>query len=243
MDPPSPSLKRSSDTTLDPACQPQTPAEVNLGPFATAATPLLHLLCTSVSVYLKALRGAIPPAMTATLSNYRSNFETSFTIDTFTPPSYTMSSGGRGYDYGSYTSRAYDSRSNGYYRTGSDIQDSGHGHRNTGLIPGYADMTSGRRSMNIEDILNPSEENTRRHQQPQSSRSYDAGTQGNRAPRSGPHSHRANGSARSRGGSRPPPPHMGSRSSDVPSRTRAFRPGYTDEQEHFIWYLRIDVRL
>ena len=193
-----------------------------------------------------------PPAMTATLSSYRPNFETSFTSNTFTPASDTMSSGGPGYDYGSYTSRAYDPRSNGYYRTGSYIQGSSHSSRNPVPVPAYADMTSGRRSMNIEDILNPSDDNSKRFQQPQSSRSYDAGRTvprnpgsppGNRAPRSGPHSHEANASARSRGGSRAPPPHRGSGSPDVPSRTRAFRPGYTDEQEHFIWYLRIDVRI
>ena len=159
-----------------------------------------------------------------------------------------MSSAGRGYGYGSYNSGDYDPRSNGY-RNGSYNQDNSHGDRNPGLVPAYADTTSRRRSMNIEDILNPSDENTRRYEQSQSSASYQAGrtgsrnhgsSQGTRAPRSGPHSHGANASARSRGGPRPP---KGPGSPDVPPRTRDFRPSYTEEQEHFIWYLRIDVRI
>lgn len=158
-----------------------------------------------------------------------------------------MRSGSRGYDHGSCNSGAYDSRSNGYHN-GSYNQGGSHGNRNPALVPAYADTTSRRRSMNIEDMLNPSEENPRRYEQPQSSKSYEAGRTGSgnpgspqdiRAPRSVPHSHGANASARSRGGSRPPP--RGSGSPDIPSQTRHFRPGYTGEQEHFIWYLRIDV--
>lgn len=194
---------------------------------------------------------------TASLSNFGPNFDISFSIRTSTPTSYIMSSGGRGCGYRSYASGTYDPRSNGY-RTGSYDRGSIDGNRTPGLVPAYADTTSRRRSMNIEDMLNPSDENTRQHQQPQSRRSEAGRTvsrnprtapcslQSNRATRPGPHSHGANASA-SRGGSRPPPIQgqrsRGSGSPDVPSRTRAFRPTYTNEEEHFIWYLRIDVRI
>ena len=143
-------------------------------------------------------------------------------------------------------------RGDGDRRAGSYNQESNHGNQQPGFGPAYADSTSRHRVMNIENILNPSEENTRRHQQPGSSGSYEAGRtayrnsgfiQGNRALRSGSHSHRANASARSRGDYGPPPPCRGPGMPDVPSRTRAFRPSYTDEEEHFIWYLRIDVRI
>lgn len=143
-------------------------------------------------------------------------------------------------------------RRNGDHPAGPYIQESRYCNQQPAFIPAYADTTSRRRVMNIENILNPSDENTRRHQQPRSSESYEAGgtayknhgfIQGNRAPRSGPYSHGANASARSRGDSGPPPPHKGSGLPDVPSRTRAFRPSYTNEEEHFIWYLRIDVRI
>lgn len=141
-------------------------------------------------------------------------------------------------------------RGDGDRRTRSNSQDSTHGNQPPGSVPAYADTTSRRHIMNIEDILNPADENTRGHQQPRSSRPYDAGrtayrsqgfVQGHRAPRSGPHSHGANAYARSRGDSGPPSLNRGSGPPDVPPRTRAFRPSYTDEEEHFIWYLRIDV--
>ena len=144
-----------------------------------------------------------------------------------------MSSGGRAHSHG-----ADDPISNSY-RTGSYYQASGQGIRYPGPVPTYADTTSRRRSMNIEDMLNPSDENTRREQQPKSPSSYKAG----KTSRSGPTSHRAKASARHQGGSRPSPRGSGSGSPDIPSRTRAFRPGYTDEQELFIWYLRIDVSI
>ena len=175
--------------------------------------------------------------MTASLSTCRTNFETSSSIYAFTPASYIMFPGGRG---------------DGDRRTGSYNQGSSHGNQQPGLVPAYADTTSRRRTMNIEDILNPSDENTRRHQQPRSSGSYEAertayrnhgSILGNRAPRSGPHSQGGNATARSRGGSGHLPPHRGSGLPDVPLRTRPFRPSYTDEEEHFIWYLRIDVRI
>ncbi|CAD6570476.1 MAG: hypothetical protein ASARMPREDX12_003641 [Alectoria sarmentosa] len=76
-----------------------------------------------------------------------------------------MSSSGRGCGYRSHASGTYDPRSNGY-RTGSYNRGSIDGNRNPGLVPAYADTTSARRSMNIEDMLNPSDE--RQHQQPQS---------------------------------------------------------------------------
>lgn len=124
-------------------------------------------------------------------------------------------SGGRGYGY----------------RTVKNSRGSRRGSRNPGPVRGYADTTSTRRSMNIEDILNPCDEDTKRSP---------GSLQGNRAPRFGQHSHAADTSARSLECSRPPPPHRGSGSPDVPSRTRAFRPAYSDEEQHFIWYLRID---
>ena len=189
--------------------------------------------------------------MTTSLSNFRPSFETPFSIRTFTPASYIMSSGDR-----SYSSGANDPRSN-RYRTGSYSQGTTHGNQNPGPVAAHADTMSRYRSMNIEDILNPIDENTRSHQQPRSRRSEAdkmvsrnprtvAGPlQGNRAPRSGPHSHGTNASARSRAGYRRPPTQgqrtRGLGSPDVPSRTRAFRPAYNDEEEHFIWYLRIDV--
>lgn len=166
-----------------------------------------------------------------------------------------MPSGNRGDGYRSYASGTYDPRSNGH-RTHSYDQGSSHGNPNSGIVPTYADTTSRRRSMNIEDMLNHSDEDTRRYQQPQFRRSEAGRTvfrnprtipgslQGNRAPRSGPQSHGANASARSRGGSHPPPTQgRGSASPDVPSRTRAARPAYSNEEKHFIWYLRIDVRI
>lgn len=196
-----------------------------------------------------------PACMTASLPSFRSSFEASFSIPTFTPASYIMPSGGRGSGYTSNDSGADDPRSNGY-RTGSYNQGRIRGNRNPGLVPAHADTTSRHRSMNIEDMLNPSDEDTRRYQQPQSSRSSDAGRtvsrnpgslQGNRAPRSGTHSHGASASARSRGGSRPQPRRgqrsRGSGSPDPPLQTRSPRPDYTEEQEYFIWYLRIDVRI
>lgn len=195
--------------------------------------------------------------MTTSLSSFRSNFETSFSIRTLTPAPNIMSSGGRGSGFRSYASGAYDPRSN-HYRTGSYNQGITYGNRNPGHIPAHTD-TSRRRSMNIEDMLNPSDETTRPYHQPQSRRSEAGRTvsrnprivsgslQGNRAPRYGSHSHGPNGSARPRAGGRPPPTQgqrsRGSGSPDVPSRTRAFRPAYNDEEEHFIWYLRIDVRI
>ena len=141
-----------------------------------------------------------------------------------------MSFSGRGHGHGS--------GSNGY-RTGSYHQGSSHDIRNPGLVPANAETTSRRRSMNIEDMLNPSDQNTTPEQQPQSPRSSKAG----KASKSGPLIYRAKASAKSQGSSRPPPKGRGSGSPDIPSRTRAFRPGYTDEQELFIWYLRIDVRI
>ena len=164
-----------------------------------------------------------------------------------------MSSGGRGYSYGSYDSGAHEPRSNGY-RTGSHSQDSSHGNRNPALVPAYAETTSRRRIMNIEDVLNPSDEGTRRYQQPQSSGSYEPARtvsensrslQGNRPPTSGPQSHGASASASSRGGHRAPQGQRGRGigAPDIPSQTRSFRPPYTSEEEHFIWYLRLDVSI
>lgn len=146
-----------------------------------------------------------------------------------------MSYTGRAQGYGSGTD---DPRSDGY-RTGSFYQGSSHGFRNPCPAPANADTPLRRRSMNIEDMLNPSDENTGRDQQPQSPKPYKAG----KTSKSGPLSNRAKASARSQGGPRPPPRGKGSGSPEIPSRTRAFRPGYTDEQELFIWYLRIDVRI
>lgn len=159
-----------------------------------------------------------------------------------------MSSGSRGHGNGSYTSGGDDPRSNGY-RTSSYHHNSSHGVRNPVLVPADTDTTSRRRSMNIEDILNPSDENPTRKQQPESPKSVKddkkvprkpGSPQGYRHPRSGPLSPKAKASARSQGGSRPPPRGRGSGSPENPSRTRAFRPGYTEEEEMFIWYLRID---
>lgn len=146
-----------------------------------------------------------------------------------------MSFSGRGHGHGSGTDEP---RSNGY-RTGSYHHGSSHDMRNPGLVPANAETPSRRRSMNIEDMLNPSDESTRTEQQPQSPRSYKAG----KASKSGPLIYRSKASAKSQGSSRPPPRGRGAGSPDIPSRTRAFRPGYTDEQELFIWYLRIDVRI
>ena len=189
--------------------------------------------------------------MTASLSTFTPEFDTSLSIHTFTPASYTMSSGRQEYGYRLNDSGVHDPRSNSY-RTGSYSQGSSHGNRNPGPFPTSVDSTSRRRGMNIEEILNPSDEDTRPYQQPQISRSYEAETmvsrnpgslQGNRVPGSGPRSHGANASTRSRGSSRPRPRSRGSGSPEAPSRTRAFRPDYTCEEEHFIWYLRNDVRL
>ena len=128
---------------------------------------------------------------------------------------------------------------------------SDNGNRNPGRVPVCADNASRRRRMNIEDMLNPSEECSNPDQQPESSESYQSGRtvsrhptslQGNRPSRTGLHSHEANASARSREDSRTPNGGRGSGSPEVPSRTRPSRPDYTNEQEHFIWYLRIDVR-
>ena len=195
--------------------------------------------------------GLFPEGMTASLFKFTPEFDTSLSIHSFTPASYTMSSGRQEYGYRLNDSGVYDPRSNSY-RTGSYSQGSNHGNRNPGPFPTSVDTTSRRRGMNIEEILNPSDEDTRPYQQPQISRSYEAETmasrnpgslQGNRVPGSGPRSHGANASTRSRGSSRPRPRSRGSGSPEAPSRTRAFRPDYTCEEEHFIWYLRNDVRL
>ena len=173
--------------------------------------------------------------MTADLSSFEPKSKTSFRIHSIKS---VMSSSGRTHSYGSYASETDGTKWDGY-RTGSYHQSSNQAIRNPALVPAYGETTSRRRSMNIEDMLNPSDENTRREQQPQSPRSYKA----SKPSRSGPPSHRAKASARSQAGSRPPPRGRGPGSPDIPSRTRAFRPGYTDEQELFIWYLRIDVRI
>ena len=147
-----------------------------------------------------------------------------------------MSSGGRANNLGTYISGADDPRSNGYH-TSSYYQSSIYAIRNSGPVPAFSETTSRRRSMNIEDMLNPSDESTRREQQPQSPRSYKAG----KSSRPGSSTHKAKASSRSQGGPRPPNRGKSLGSPDIPARTRAFRPGYTDEQELFIWYLRIDV--
>ena len=189
--------------------------------------------------------------MIASLSRSTPEFNTSLSIHAFTPASCIMSSGRQEYGYRLNDSGVYDPRSNSY-RTGSYSQGSSHGNRNPDPVPASADTTSRSRGMNIEEILNPSDEGTRPYQEPQISRSYEAETtvsrnpgslQGNRVPGSGPRSYGANASTRSRGSSRPRPRSRGSGSPEVPSRTRAFRPDYTCEEEHFIWYLRNDVRI
>lgn len=180
-----------------------------------------------------------PAGTFASLSSYKLHPDTSLSIHIFAPASYNMSPGNGESGYGS---------------SGSDNQESSHGNRNVGFVPASADTTSRRRNMNIEDMLNPSDESTIRHQQPQSSNSYEAGgtvsrnphsLQGSRVPRSGRHSHGVNASAGSRQGSHPPSVRRsrGSRTPDVPPRTRGFRPAYSTEEGHFIWYLRLDVRI
>ena len=167
--------------------------------------------------------------------------------------------GSKTYRFGPYASR---STSVGPIDLFSYNQRGHHVNRTAALAPHQSDATSMRRRMAIQDILNPSDEEVRPYSQSQPSDSDEDGGSMSRpsrtidisprtymASRSRSRSDRAGtASSRSRGRSRSPSssPSTGrkrsteSASSDVPPRSRPFRPPYTDEQMLFIWYLRID---
>ncbi|MCJ1453030.1 hypothetical protein MMC28_003375 [Mycoblastus sanguinarius] len=129
-------------------------------------------------------------------------------------------------------------------------------------VPPQLDTTSRRRSMTIQDMLNPSDEDARRSPPtpsspsssdeergpPRPTRTDHSSQRSIGSPRSGPHSHRVDRSPRPGGRSRRPsatPSAQSSgsrlpRSPEVPARTRSFRPTYNPEEVAFIWYLRID---
>lgn len=121
------------------------------------------------------------------------------------------------------------------------------------------DTTPRRRRMTIQDMLNPAGDDERHFSGSQSSLSSsedDRRSPGNhrhlpiprpenRARRPGTHSHRStnlhvSGSGRRRSGQSRQSSRSPSSSSDVEPRTRPFRPAYTTEEVHFLWYLRID---
>lgn len=169
----------------------------------------------------------------------------------------SMSSHRTGYSSGSY---GYGSGS-GLNAYSTSRRGSGTGHRQyANLCAPQIDTNSRRRSMAIQDMLNPagrdegyssgsqsspsSSENERR---PSGSyRHLPDPRPSSRAPRSVPHSRRSTTSHMFGSGSRrpslarQPSRRSPSTSPDVQPRTRSFRPTYTTEEGHFIWYLRID---
>ena len=129
--------------------------------------------------------------------------------------------------------------------------------QNMGLNAAQGDSASRRRSMTIQDMLNPSNEEVRHSPQSTSSqfssdddiRSSENQArvpvphQSKKSPRSGTHARRTSSSYTSKNGSRRPsrrPSRSPSSSPEVAQKTRAFRPAYSTEEVHFIWYLRID---
>ena len=141
---------------------------------------------------------------------------------------------------------------------GSGNHESDFGHQqNIGLNVAQEDATSRRRSMTIQDMLNPSDEEVRQSPQTTSSQfssDEDIRPSGNisrapvsrqskKSPRSGTHARRSSTSHTSKDGSRRPsrrPTRSPSSSPEITQKTRAFRPAYSTEEQHFIWYLRID---
>lgn len=163
------------------------------------------------------------------------------------------------------------------YRTGYNSSPHGYGsgpgsNANSTSTPGnstghyqYASLsppqtinTARRRSMTIQDMLNPAVDDERHSSGSQSSlsssederrpsasyRHLPVPQRDNRTPGSEPHSRRSTTSHMSGGTRRPGhsrrPRRSPSSSPDVQPRPRAFRPAYTTEEVHFIWYLRID---
>ena len=113
------------------------------------------------------------------------------------------------------------------------------------------------RSMTIQDMLNPSDEDVRQSPQTMSSQFSSDGDirpsrnlsrapvsrQSKKSPRSVTHARRSSTSQTSKDGSRRPsrrPARSLSSSPEIAQKTRAFRPAYSTEEQHFIWYLRID---
>ena len=125
-----------------------------------------------------------------------------------------------------------------------------------GLNAAQGDAISRRRSMTIQDMLNPSDEEVKHSPQTTSSQfSSDedlrpsanhsrtpVSRQSKKSPRSDTHARRS-ASYTSKDGSRRPsrrPTRSPSSSPEIAQKTRAFRPAYSTEEQHFIWYLRID---
>lgn len=143
---------------------------------------------------------------------------------------------------------------------GSDLGPDASGSEQSMVAPTFAheDGTYRRRSMTIQDMLNPSDEEIKhspRSQWTQSSSEDDRqpsryqsrspiSSKGFKSSRSTIHSRRGSTSHVPKGGSRRPshrPSRSPSSSPDLSSKEpRAFRHPYTTEEVHFIWYLRID---
>ena len=143
---------------------------------------------------------------------------------------------------------------------GPGTNDNGQG-RYLGVVAPQSDTNSRRRSMTIQDMLNPLNEDAARSPQYSSSQSSEdegkfpkfstsahSSHRENRSRGFRPHSDRVSKSprpgarfcrpsttpsAKSQQGKLP-------RSPDVPARSRPFRPSYSREEVAFIWYLRID---
>jgi len=182
------------------------------------------------------------------------SYRISLTIRNSNPAVDSMSSYRAGYSSGSY---GYGSGPNAY-STSSRGSSTGH-YQYSSLSAPQTDTTSRRRSMTIQDMLNPAGEDERQSSKSQSSQSSSdderrppgshrhlpVSQRDSRAPRSGPQSRRGYTSHTSGGGARRlgharRPARSPSSSPDVQPRTRPFRPAYTTEEVHFIWYLRID---
>ena len=125
-----------------------------------------------------------------------------------------------------------------------------------GLNAAQGDAISRRRSMTIQDMLNPSDEEVKHSPKTKSSQLISdkdlrlsanhsrtpVSRQSKKSPRSDTHTRRS-ASYTSKDGSRRLSrrrTRSASSSSKTAQKTRAFRPAYSIEEQHFIWYLRID---
>ena len=121
----------------------------------------------------------------------------------------------------------------------------------------HSEGTYRRRSMTIQEMLNPSDEKVKHSprsectqvssddeiQQSHFQSRNPTPNEGYKSPRSRVHSGRARMSYATKGGSRRPSHRQGRSPSSSPGlspKSREFRHPYTTEEVHFIWYLRID---
>ena len=199
---------------------------------------------------------AVDIAMMSTSIEGDTRYHITLNIGSSTSSLDSMSSYRTGYSSGPY---GYESGSGSNAYSTSSRGDGTGNYQHASLTPPQAEATSRRRSMTIQDMLNPAGEDEKHlsgsHSSSSSSdderlpslshRHLPVPQRDSRTQRLGPYSRRGTGfrtsgsnmggSVHSRRPSRSP-----SSSPDVQPRTRAFRPAYTTEEVHFIWYLRID---